>query len=112
MKNEVLKLKSKELESKLKTSQTQLTGLITQLQNQVNNDEKAIINLYLQTYAQMMIAQVKENNDTFAQGQLTNFEDALQNNLTQKELQSLRTLQKETLVIEQHINNLKNYNTS
>ena len=54
-----------------------------------------------------MIAQDKENNDTFAQGQLTNFENALQNHLTQEELQLLWTLSLQ-LALEKNLNNLNN----
>jgi hypothetical protein len=86
-----LKIKSNELEPQSRTNQTRLTKLITGLKNRINN-ERAIIDLYLQAHAQM-ITQEKEN-DTFAQSQLTNFEDALQNHLTQEELRTLLVEQK------------------
>ena len=63
-KEEVLRLKSKELEPQLKMNKTQLTNLITNLQNKVGNDAKAIIDLYLQAHAQIIV-QNKED-DTFA----------------------------------------------
>ena len=105
LKSEIIKLKSNELKPKLTTSQAQLTELITKLQNKVSNDAKAIIELFLQAHAQM-ISQDKEN-DSFVQNQLINFEDTLQNHLTKEELQSLRELQKETLYLEKHLNNLR-----
>ncbi|RIA86850.1 hypothetical protein C1645_828629 [Glomus cerebriforme] len=105
LKAEVQKLQSKELEPQLKRNQNQLTKLITNLQNKVNDDAKAIMDLYLQAHAQM-ITQDKED-DTFAQAQLTNYENALQDHLTQKELQKLRIQQKETLGLEQRLNNLR-----
>ncbi|RIA86851.1 hypothetical protein C1645_828630 [Glomus cerebriforme] len=101
LKAELQKLKSKELNPQLKRSKNRLTRLITDLKNKVSNDAKAIMDLYLQAHAQM-INQDKEN-DNFAQAQLTNFENALQNHLTQEELQTLRTQQKETLVLEQQL---------
>jgi hypothetical protein len=106
LKHEVLKLKSNELEPQLRTSQIRLTKLITGLKNRVTNDVRAIIDLYLQAHA-LMITQEKEN-DTFAQSQLTNFEDALQNHLTQEELRTLLVEQKDTLALEKHLNNLNN----
>ncbi|GBB99553.1 hypothetical protein RclHR1_03560008 [Rhizophagus clarus] len=106
LKEKVIKLKSNELEPQLRAYQTRLMKLIAILKNKVNNDVKAIIDLYLQAHAQM-ITQEKEN-DTFAQSQLTNFEDALQSHLIKEELKTLRRQQKETLALEKHLNNLNN----
>ena len=105
LKQKVQKLKLKELEPQLELNKTQLTNLIANLQNRASNDIKGVMDLYLQSHAQMIV-QNKEN-DSYAQAQLINFENALQNHLTQDELKALRTFQKEILVSEQQINNFR-----
>ena len=107
LKIEVQRLNSNDLKPKLKASKTQLKNLITNLKNKVNNDTKAIMDLYLQSHAQMIV-QNKED-DTFAQAQLTNFENALQNYLTQDELKELRIWQKKTLDLKQRLNNCQEW---
>jgi hypothetical protein len=108
LKRGVRKLKTEELETQLEVNKAQLTSLVTNLKNKVNNDAKTVMDLYLQNYTQMIV-QNKEN-DTFAQAQLTTLENALNDQLTQDELATLRKRKKETLVSTQQLSNLQNKN--
>ena len=105
LKQEMIRLKIAELAPQVRSKKSQLEQLTIDAKNKAGTNLEMVVNLLLTT--QIDIVKEKKSNDSFAQKQLVNIENILQEKLTNEEIRALQSKQAEVFTLEKCLKELQ-----
>jgi hypothetical protein len=108
LKNEIARLKIKELAPQLQSQKEQIEKLITDSKSQLSEESKTVLDFYLTTLKQ----EEKTNSYSYERnslkdGKLVAYEEILKTKLTSEEVQQIRQLQERINQDQKHLDNLQ-----
>jgi len=102
---EIVSLKSKDLNTQILKKNTELQKLISTAKSKAGTDLPRTIDSLLDVHV-ATLKEIKENDNTFVQGQLTAYQSILTEKLTNEEIQAILAKQKDIKELKQQLANL------
>jgi len=107
LKNEVSRLKVKELAPQLQSQKEQIEKLITGSKKQLSEESKTVLDFYLTTLKQEENNSYRFERTPLKAGKLVAFEDILKTKLTGESIQQIRQLQENINQDQKHLDSLQ-----